>query len=568
MIPLSEKEQVAEQFKCFEFKLYLNSHQRRKIDHWLRLQNWVWNRGLALIEWREWLNQWDLVLACGDIDGVEPTPLQWVLNPDPKAKKDDKWVLACSRVKWRKYDPQTDKDGWVEDGDHYYNPITGCWREALKNSKGGDKRYIVAMPGHEQVKEHWGQDCPLQDVRPNPYFDLVSQFPVTKWRHVSGDCPSKFVAGTLKSLADSWKAYRKGIRARPRFKGKRNRIATLIHPNSKGNPIKDGKVSIPNLGYVKARGLDRWDGQPYCPMKICKRASGYYIQLTYPVDAARGKDHGGRIVAIDPGGVILAADDQGHQFAPADVARLKARLLGLQQKASRQYRANRAEIKNGDRITAHVDKDKNWKRRNLTKTYQAMGRLHEKIGRKRLAHAHFVADRVVSMGDVIVIEDCNWQNMKTQNKAKLDKKGNFKNNRAKSKAGLIKKLSDASPGLLKRLILEKAKERNRTVLLAPAVLGMSGICAECGHNHHKAVPKGVTKEDYKQLWRPTQDLFYCQACGHQGNADTNAAQNLKAWGEQVLRGTEGVERYLPGAKPKRSTAKGRRGNHEYHQEVQ
>lgn len=538
---------VSPQVKCFEFKLYFNAAQRRKVGHWLSLQNWVWNRGLALIEWREWLERWDRVLECGqDLEGVEPTPLRWMLNPDPKAKKEDKWVLACDRVKFRRYNPQTDIDGWQGDDDHWWNPATGEWRERTKDGKG----FIVAMPGHEQVKDHWQTDCPLQQVRSNPYFDLVSLFSVGDWKHKLGDCPSKFVAGTCKSLADSWKAYRGGLRDRPRYKGKQRKVETLIHPNSKDIKIKDGCINIPKLGYVKARGLTgRWDGQAFCPMKVCRKGGDYYLQLTYEVEGKVVPHRDARVVGIDPGGKVLAADDMGHQFLPCDVSRLKQRIADLQQKASRQYRANRAEVKDGSAIVAHVDKDAKWRRKNLTKTYQAISRLHERIRRKRLANAHFIADRIISMGDVIVFESVQWTNLSKQNADQLDDKGHFKQNKAKSKSGLNKVMADASPGLLRRLIEEKAKERDRIILLCPSINGFSGICSECGHDHHKA------KID-KAVWRPTRGLFHCQNCDRLAHADVNAAQNLKQWGEALVRDGVDVSPYLPGAKPKRSTRKG------------
>lgn len=548
----SPEGEPATTYKCFEFKLVVNRHDQRKIDHWLQLQNWIWNRGLALIEWREWQERWDVVLNSGvDLEGVEPVPMRWVMNPDKKAKKADKWVLACDRVKWRRYDPQNDIDGWTQvDEKLWHHAESGQWREPTESG------WIVAFPGYEVVKDHWLTNCPLEQLRSNPYFDLVSLFPVSQWRHKLGDCPSAWVKGTCKTLADSWKAYRSGVRGRPRYKGKHNKIETLIHPNSKGAvAIEGGRIRVPNLGWVKVMGLDgRWDGQVFCPMKICRQPSGYYLQLTFEVPATIAPERD-RVIAIDPGGKILAADDMGHQYLPCDVSRLKARIEHLQVKASRQYRANRVEVKDGARIKAHEDKRPGWKRRNLTKTYQAIGKLHERIRRKRIAHAHFLADRITSMADVIIWEDVTWGNLSKRNKAKVNNEGHFENNGAKSKAGLNKVMTDASPGLLRRLIEEKAQERGRLILLAPAINGCSGICNQCGHNHHQTVPDGMTKAQWKQQWRPDQATFVCQGCGHTENADVNAAKNLKNWGLGILRGGEDVEKYTRDHKSKRSTRK-------------
>ena len=45
----------------------------------------------------------------------------------------------------------------------------------------------------------------------------------------------------------------------------------------------------------------------------------------------------------------------------------------------------------------------------------------------------------------------------------------------------------------------------------------SSRCNECGHIHRSVD---------KQKWRPSQEQFFCQSCGHQTNADYNAAKNI------------------------------------------
>lgn len=45
----------------------------------------------------------------------------------------------------------------------------------------------------------------------------------------------------------------------------------------------------------------------------------------------------------------------------------------------------------------------------------------------------------------------------------------------------------------------------------------SSRCNKCGHIHRSVD---------KQKWRPSQEQFFCQSCGHQTNADYNAAKNI------------------------------------------
>lgn len=521
---------------CIESKLYLNTSQRKKIDYWLRLQNWIWNRGLALIEWREWWERWSLVLnSIDNVDGLEPVPLRYHPNnlsilekrtrKGIKTKSITEWGLCCDRVGWRKYNPQNPE-----------KPELGEWREEIQDGK-----FLVAFPDRQQVKGHW-LEYPIlpgldnEKVRSNPYFDLVSCFAKRDVGDKLSDCPSAFIKGTCKTLADSWKAYKKGIRNRPKYKNARHCIDTLIHPNSKGTKLKGHYVSIPNLGYVRSsKSLEnRWNGLDYCPMKICRKASGYYLQITFDVDAKQSKHYNGRVVGIDAGVKALVFDDKGHSIEPVDVSRLQYQINVLQQKASKSYELNR--------------NNPNWKRRNLRRLYQKIGKLHERIARKRLGHAHFVADRIVQSADVIVLEDLSHNNMRKKAKGKLNDEGHFEHNNASAKSGLNKSLATVSMGQLQALIKSKADEREKLWISIPPK-HTSGICSNCGHNHYDA------KQD-KNLWRPTQEQFICQSCGIEINADLNAARNIKQVGLELLRDYSEVEIREMRKGRKTSTSKG------------
>lgn len=511
-----------------EVKMYPSQRQQATLDRWIELQNWVWNRGLALLEWRQWHQRWAVVVESGvSLDEVIPCPLRWY--------SDDQggFALACDRVAWRKYDPQNPPD-----------ESKGEWKE-----QGAHGRWFVAYPATpEPVKAHWLNEPILNTVRAkNLYQKLAGCFGKAGLEHRLGNCPPKFAAGTCKSLADAWESSKSGLRGKPRYKGKRDRIRSLIHMNAHKKVDKatgearntwprGNKFHIPNLGLVDCKALPmRWQGQPFSVVKIVREPSGYYLQITFDVEAKTAKPSS-VVIGVDLGAAKDEAnwivDDQGRRISKPAIARLQRRLEQLQKKASRQYRRNKGV--------------EGWQRRNLAKTYQQIGKLHERIRRMRLAHAHFAADRLVAQADIICVEDLTIENMMLTAKPKLNEEtGHFEQNRAAQKSGLNRALAESGLGLFRRLLEEKAKERGRKVLRVDP-RNTSATCHLCGFDHIKA---GISKD----LYRPHRALFHCQGCDRMLHADQNAAANIKQRGLQMLR--DGVDVEQP-VKAKRSTRKG------------
>lgn len=134
----------------------------------------------------------------------------------------------------------------------------------------------------------------------------------------------KYRAGTLESLSNSWEEYIKTKagkakipREKPKFKGKRNPITTIIHPNPNAGEkqprskdavrVEGDKLVIPAFGKFKIKGIDtRWrlpDGTiPRVKVfKILKKASGYYVQLTGDFPTRRKLNHQTTALGVDFG---------------------------------------------------------------------------------------------------------------------------------------------------------------------------------------------------------------------------------------------------------------------------
>ncbi|MGL4503456.1 MAG: hypothetical protein ACRCU2_30630, partial [Planktothrix sp.] len=65
--------------KKVEFKLTFGPTQLERLRGYLSIQRLVWNRGLAILEWREWYDKWLQVLESPEHPDYtpEPVPLKW-----------------------------------------------------------------------------------------------------------------------------------------------------------------------------------------------------------------------------------------------------------------------------------------------------------------------------------------------------------------------------------------------------------------------------------------------------------------------------------------------------------
>lgn len=489
-----------------EFKVSLSPEQIKQFESHSKALQWVWNCGLACIEWREWWEKWQQVQESPEHPDYAPEPVDigWAHNvvkdKNGKAKKKPVYALCCDRVKFRleKDDPTLAEGEWV-DG-------------TKKGSGDSVAGYWVAYPAKpDPVKEHWVEEPRLQMLAKNPYMSLVGMFAKKRWPedHLVQQIPSAWVKGECKALGDAWASYKGGIRKRPRYK-KRHRTSNLVCPQRL--PLKPNGVNLPGLGLVKLKGLQkRWKGGDPCPVALIKEGTDFYVQISGEVPIPMPRSNG-VVIGIDPGSVHVATDDQGKTIAPPRYAkRQERRKRKLQRKMARQYRLNTEVVydENG-RVLRHVPRP-NWERKNHAKTKAALQRLEAKTARARRAYNHFHSTRLVQSADVIVLEDLQIKNVTA--KVRTGKAG--QQNGRKRKAGLNRSLLDNGIGQLYGMVEQKAKAAGKvTQRVNPFRTSMT--CYVCGFSD--------------KANRPSQSVFRCQQCGHSDNADRNAARNIKKMG--------------------------------------
>jgi putative transposase len=145
------------------------------------------------------------------------------------------------------------------------------------------------------------------------------------------------------------------------------------------------------------------------------------------------------------------------------------------------------------------------------KASATVAKLHGKARRQRLDHAHKTALALVRDHDMIVHEKLQITSMTARPKPRPDGNGGYEPNGAATKSGLNKSIHDAGWGIFLRILSAKAESAGRQVI-AVDPRHTSQRCAECGYTAAGN--------------RVTQAVFRCLACGHQANADVNAARNI------------------------------------------
>jgi putative transposase len=133
-----------------------------------------------------------------------------------------------------------------------------------------------------------------------------------------------------------------------------------------------------------------------------------------------------------------------------------------------------------------------------------LARAKEREANARRDHLHKVALDLVRRYDRIVLERLAIRSMTRSAKGTAEEPGSG----VRRKAGLNRSLLDAGFGMLATLIREKAGYAARAVVDVAARYS-SQTCAVCGH---------VAKDSREG------PRFACLRCGHQADADVNAAQ--------------------------------------------
>ncbi len=276
------------------------------------------------------------------------------------------------------------------------------------------------------------------------------------------------------------------------------RDVKVVKQNSKW-----ASILVPKVGQVCFR-LSRALPYKYGMARITlDRAGRWHVSFT---SIPEGKDRvkTGNRVGIDRGVTNTLAMSSGQTLQVPTLPKLIAKQKSLQVTMSRQVKGS--------------------KRR--AKTKAKLGLNYARITDRRNDWVEKTTTKLVENNDLIVFEKLNTRNMVKRPKAKEnpDNLGSFLPNGAKAKAGLNRAILRSCWGKLEKRIEDKAKESKVTFIrVDPRYSSLE--CRRCSH---------IAKEN-----RESQAVFKCVMCGHENNADINAAQVILARGLKVLASTPG-----------------------------
>ena len=277
----------------------------------------------------------------------------------------------------------------------------------------------------------------------------------------------------LRRLDKSYKAFYKGIRGLPRFKG-RNRFKSLEYRHGDGSKLDGDRLYIQHVGSIKVR-LHRPlpDNAVIKQVIIKKHVGNWYASFQIELPDPQPEPHTGQAVGLDVGMLRLATLSDGEWIEnPRWLRNSLKRKRVLNRKLSRQKRYGSG-----------------WR-----KTVKQIAKLDEHIANQRKDFWHKATAKLVDTYSAIVIEDLNLSFM-TRGKLSLS-------------------AHDASLGMFRQFLTYKAVEAGAQVIAVNPQY-TSQACAGCG----VIVSKSVKVRQHN-----------CPDCGLSLDRDINAAFNILARG--------------------------------------
>jgi putative transposase len=295
-----------------------------------------------------------------------------------------------------------------------------------------------------------------------------------------------------------WKADRWSPDSAPVFHGRGAKLSvTWTYITLTNRHIDDRTVTLPQrMGKARLAEPLRFAGKV---MKVTFSYEGGkwfaailtdtpVTSLPVPVPAPKGT-----VVGVDVGVVQYVSLSTGEQHPPA-----------------MDYQAELDKLAKLQRVLSRMEgpvKGKRKASRNWLKQNEKVAKQHRRIANLRRDYAEHITKDLAERFETIAVEKLAVKNMTRSAKGDAEKPG--KNVAAKS--GLNRSVLNGGFGMFRERLTSKVTARGGQVIAVnPAFT--SQTCPACG-NVHKAN-------------RPTQAHFECLQCGHTGNADVIAAQNI------------------------------------------
>jgi putative transposase len=246
-----------------------------------------------------------------------------------------------------------------------------------------------------------------------------------------------------------------------------------------------GAIRLPKIGSVKLRWHRPLGG--ILKSVTLKRKSGHWFAvLQWEREVENPSPSALPTVGVDRGVKLFAALSDGETIEPLNAfAKVSGRLAKAQQKLARKVKGGANWIEQKSKVT----------------------KLHTHAAnmRKDFLHKHSLA--IAKSHGVIKIEKLQVRTMSASAKGTIEAPG--KN--VAAKCGLNRSILDQGWSMFAAMLRYKLTERGGQLIEVDAAY-TSQTCSECG------CVDAASRKD--------QATFACVHCGHQDNADINAARNI------------------------------------------
>lgn len=248
-----------------------------------------------------------------------------------------------------------------------------------------------------------------------------------------------------------------------------------------------GAIKLPKVGWIKCRDWRPLGGMLRSVTIKCRAGKWYAaIAIQREVDAPAKSTL--PAVGIDRGIKVFAALSTGKKIAPLNSFRkIEAKLAKLQRRLARKTKFSA-----------------NWR-----KLKAKISRLHSHAANARKDYLHQQTTEIAKNHGIVKVERLQVKNMSASAKGTAEQPGR----NVSQKSGLNKAILDQGWGMFRTMLAYKLAERGGELQeVNPAYT--SQTCSCCGT---------IDRDSRKD-----QATFACGHCGHEDNADVNAAKNILA----------------------------------------
>ena len=357
-------------------------------------------------------------------------------------------------------------------------------QEVLLNKHFGSVRWIYNHFLNERKTQY------LETKKSDNYVAQVGKLTILKKEEETAwlkEINSQTLQQTLKNLEAAYLNFFRGNAKFPNFKSKHNRNSFRIPQHI---TVEEGRIHVPKFNDgIKLIQHREFKGE----IRQCtfsKTQTGKYFVSILVNTTHEQISHTGKMVGVDLGIKDFAITSDGvkyknHRWIKTYERKLSKaqKHLSRKQKGSHQYENQRLKV----------------------------AKIHEKISDCRKDKLHKVSHELVTLYDVICLEDLNV-------------KGMVKNHK------LAKHIQDASWGTFVQMLEYKAKWNDKQVIRINRFFPSSKLCSECGW-----VNNSLKLSDRE---------WVCEGCGCIHDRDVNASKNILTEGVSLL--SVGITEYTNG----------------------